>query len=123
MKYYYNNQLIRTSKNHIYSHAVIVMDKDGKAYAMGCRRSLAEAEAFKESEINGYLRGIENCHKAIKALQEGKEGYYSRDGRRDWYVKFSKDLTVEYYEEIIEDREKAIKNIQNNWKVVELEAR
>ena len=123
MKYYYNNQLIRTSKNHIYSHAVIVIRDNGEIIVRGCRRSFKEAEALKNSEINAYSRGIENCYKAIKALQEGKEGYFSRDGRKDWWIKFTSKNTVEYYEEIIENSKKAIKNIQSNWQIVELEAR
>ncbi len=123
MKFYYNDQLIRTSKNHEYTHAVIVIDENGKIGCIGCRRSLQEAEALKQGEINGYRNGIDNCNKAIKALQEGKSGYYVRDRRKDWFIKFEDGRTPAYYEEIIDAKRRTIKNIEDTWQVVELEAR
>lgn len=123
MKYYYNNQLIRASKNHEYTHAIVIIKENNEVSVLGCRRSLKEAEAFKNSEINGYMRSIENCHKAIKALQEGKDGYFAKEGRKDWWIKFNSKNTVEYYEDAIKDSEKILKNISKNWRIVELEVR
>ena len=123
MKFYYNNQLVRTSKNHEYTHAVIVIDADGKIGCIGCRTSLQAAQAVKQGEINACYRGIDNANEAIKALQAGKEGYYYLDGRKKWYAKFDKDRTVDYYKEWIEGNKRHIKKIEDEWQVVELEAR
>lgn len=120
MKFYYNGNLVRTSKNHIYTHAV-VNTVSGKA--IGCRANKENAEAIISSEIAQYERGIKNCESAIKALQSGKSGYYSKDGRRSWFCKFDPDRTVSDYEEWIESRRNRIEEIKATWKVVELEAR
>jgi len=123
MKYYYNNQLIRTSKNHVYSHAVVYKKENGDIAVVGCRRTFEEAEALKRAELNGYLRGIENDHKAIKALQSGKNGYFAKEGRKDYWIKFDTMRTVEYYENDIKNRENIVKNIERTWQIIELEAR
>ena len=119
MKFYYNGHLIRTSKNHIYTHAVINTENNA---CMGCRASKENAEAVITSEIANIERHIANSESAIKALKNGKGGYYVKEGRRSWYCKFGKDNTVEWYTEGIKWRRERIDYIKSNWKVVELEA-
>jgi hypothetical protein len=120
MKFYYNGQLVRSSKNHTYTHAVINTENNA---CMGCRTSKENAEAIITSEIADLNRKITNSESAIKALESGKSGYYVKEGRRTWYCKFSKDDTVEWYTEGIERRRERIGYIKTNWQVVELEAR
>ena len=120
MKFYYNDKLIRTSKNHIYTHAVIDITTGG---CKGCRADKANAEAIISAEVANYEKRISNYENAIKALQNGKSGYYAKDGRHTYYSRFDADSTVEKYTEWIEWNRNYINEVKTNWQVVELEAR
>lgn len=119
MKFYYNGQLVRTSKNHEYTHAVIDTT-DGKA--VGCRVGEDKAQAIISTEVSQTQRSINNCKNAIKAMEQGKSGYYYKDGRRTYYCKFG-TRTADDYRERIEWLESYIDRINATWKVVELEVR
>lgn len=120
MKFYYNGKLIRTSKSHTYTHAVIDTVTGG---CKGCRASKETAEAIISTEVAYYEKKIGNYKNAVKALQNGKSGYYAKDGRRTYYSKFSADSTVERYNEWIGWDRNYINSVKANWQVVELEAR
>ena len=120
MKFYYDGRLIRTSKNHEYTHAVIDITDYG---CVGCRVGEDKAEAIIRTEISQTERNIANCRAALKALEDGKDGYFYKEGRHTWYSKFSKSQTAEYYEAIIERLSGYIDRINTTWKVVELEMR
>ena len=121
MKFYYNGKLIRTSKNHEYTHAVIDITDNG---CVGCRVGADKAEAIIRSEISATERSIANCKAAIKALENGKTGYHARENRsRTWFHKFSDRDTVEKYNRSIEQLQGYIDRINATWQVVELEAK
>lgn len=120
MKFYYNGKLVRTSKSHTYTHAVIDISTGG---CKGCRTSRDTAEAIITSEVAHYEKKVGNYENAIKAMESGKSGYYAKDGRHTYYTKFSADSTVEKYMEWIEWNRDYINSIKANWQVVELEAR
>ena len=120
MKFYYNGKLIRTSKNHEYTHAVIDITT-GKC--KGCRANEYTASTIISTECAWYERQIDNYRNAIKALESGKKGYYAKDGRRTYFSRFDADASVENYTRWIEWNMEHIKEIKANWKVVELEAR
>lgn len=120
MKFYYNGKLIRTSKNHEYTHAVIDITDNG---CVGCRVGEDKAEAIIRTEISQTERSIANCQTAIKALEAGKTGYYHKDGRRSLFYRFGSHNTVEKYKKSIESLQGYIDKIKATWKVVELEAR
>ena len=119
MKFYYNGQLIRTSKNHIYTHAVI--DESGRC--RGCRANRETAEAIISTEITHKEQSIQNCKNAIKAMESGKSGYIYKDGRKTWFTKFRSDATIEEFKRYIEMDLNRMAEIKATWKVVELEAR
>ena len=53
MKFYFDGELIRTSKTHHYTHAVVAPTKPGatnKWDALGCRASMANAQALLAQE-------------------------------------------------------------------------
>ena len=53
MKFYFDGELIRTSKAHHYTHAVVLPTKPGatnKWDALGCRASLASTQALLAQE-------------------------------------------------------------------------
>lgn len=118
MKFYYNGTLVRTSKNHEYTHAVINTVSGG---CMGCRVGKDKAEAIISTEVAQYEKRIANYKSAIKALEDGKSGYYAKEGRHTYFNKFSPDSTVEKYRERIEWCREYIDKVKANWQVVELE--
>ena len=123
MKFYYNDQLMRTSKNHNYTHAVIIENEQGiRCY--GCHKDAKGCEAEINRAINECNRGIDNANEALMALAAGKDGYYAKDGRnRRWFTKFTSKSTVEFYNDWINDNMAHIDRVRRTWKVVELEAR
>lgn len=53
MKFYFDGELIRTSKTHRYTHAVVLPTEPGatnKWDVLGCRASLANAKALLAQE-------------------------------------------------------------------------
>lgn len=120
MKYYYKGQLIRTSKNHKYTHAVIQIAKDGGFACIACSSSKDGAEKSKRKEASYYEQRVANNEAAIKAIEAGKNGYYYKDGRHTGYYKFEKDNTIEYYKSCLEDNKRTLDRI-NGWEIVELE--
>ena len=119
-KFFYNGKLIRKSE-HEYTHAVIT--DDGKL--AGCRTSRDAAQSIISSEISHAQREIENHKRALKALENGENGYVINLGRGNKY--FHKFGNNEY--ETVENCQAAIRRLEsfiekcNNWKVVELEKR
>lgn len=122
-KFYYNGKLIRTSANHIYTHAVIKGEKNGKYLVEGCRSTKEAAEQIITAKISSLNIKIKDCKNAVKALKAGESGYSYTFKNRTYFNKFTPDRTVEYYEERIEMINLNIEEVKNNWKVVELEAR
>lgn len=116
MKFYYEGNLIRTSKSHNYTHAVLA--PNGKA--ISCSSTREGAEKFKQSEINNWSRSVENHHSAIEAIKAGQKYYSFKEGNRT--VKARVNGTLESYERSLREAEKAVE-IVRSYKVVELEAR
>lgn len=120
MKFYYEGKLVRTSKNHIYTHAVIDVTTGS---LKGCRANEDTAYSIITSHIKACELGIKNSEAAIKALEAGKSGYFIKEGRCSYFHKFGKENTKERYIKSIKWNEEEIERVQKNWKVVELEAR
>jgi hypothetical protein len=117
MKFYYNGKLVRTSKNHEYTHACMAND-----ICKGCRTNAKAAQQIKDGKIAELTRTCNAYATAIKALNEGKSYYINREDRRAYRVSLE-GRTVEFYEEHIAWVKRDIEWIKHNWKVVELEAR
>lgn len=124
MKFYYNGQLIRTSKNHVYTHACIDIETND---LKGCSASREGAEKVKNDRLRELSNHLENEQKRLKALQEGKSGYHGRDGRKAYYYKFGscgfREDTIEEAERYIDWYLKEIEKTNKAWQIVELEAR
>lgn len=117
MKFYYNGELVRTSKNHVYTHAVIT-ERGG---CIACSSSKDKAEAVITTARNNQLRAISNMDAKIEAIKAGKKKYRCVEGRRTYYLPTDGD-TVEQCEEW---KQSCIRQLEwiNHYKVVELEAR
>jgi hypothetical protein len=118
MKFYYKETLIRTSKGHVYTHAVINQEA---GTVIGCRTSEKAAQQLKQSYINRNLLGIENARRAINAIENGKRFYRVQTGRDSYLEAVGGDKSK--YEKWIAENTERIQRITAMWKVVPLEAR
>lgn len=122
MKYYFEGQLIRTSKTHHYAYALIKREDDG-IVCIACSSTKAGAEKPKRDRIRELNKGIANAERNIKALEEGKSGVYSKGYG---FVKFSEMhescRTIEGNKEWIEDNKRCLAKLEQ-YEVVEIEER
>lgn len=118
MRFYYNGQLIRTSKNHHYTYACISIGKDGKYICQGCSSTKAGAEKVKKEVVTRFENGIFSAKARIEALKAGKKGYYSR--KHEWISFKTYDLgTIEDNERWLEYDSAKLEEVKQ-WKIVEL---
>lgn len=112
MKYYYNGQLIRTSKTRTYTHAVLY---NGKCRACSgsyelARKALAQCQSYT-------TEAIRDSKDAIAAIERGSSHYRPRRRGGSFLVRVT--TTKEGYLARIADLEKYLEG----WEIVELEAR
>lgn len=121
MKFYYNDHLIRTSKTHHYTHACISFKEDGTLVVHGCSTSKAGAEKVKNREISDFERCIFSHRACIKALEEGKKGYYNK---RHEFISFAqyRDFDLESERRYLEGDLAHLERIKK-WQIVEVEER
>lgn len=118
MKFYYNETLIRSSKTHVYTHAVIDV-KSGRV--LGCRSNEETAQSIITGAINTALEAVENSKSHLKAIENGSRSYKIKEGRRNYYLKCDADAeNVKYW---LKRNEDCVDYIKENYKVVELEMR
>lgn len=123
MKFYYNGQLVRTSRNHEYTHACINTDINE---LKGCSATRQGAEKVKNDEIARMKKCIINLKSRLKALEEGKDRYWYKDGRTGCYEAIRKDSpyhTIESTKKSLQNCLDRIEYVEKNWQIVELEAR
>lgn len=116
MKFFYNGKQIRTSKTHVYTHAVLT--PEGKTFA--CSSSREGAEKAIQKEASWYEAIAFGYRNAIKAIEAGKKTYTAKEGRRTCTMLVTG--TLESNKKGLERIERAIATI-NCYKIVELEAR
>lgn len=122
MKFYYEGQLIRTSKTHHYTHACINRNKtdDGKFEVYGCSASRAGAEKPKREKLTMYEHVIDSCNRALQAIEDGKKGYYTR---KHEFISFKEYPWLSTREKAEAEKARAeahYKAISENWIVVEI---
>ena len=120
MKFYYNDKLIRTSKNHEYTHAVIDANT---GVCKGCRTNYQACASIISSEINSEINSIKDDEEMLKAIRTGKNYYTVKFGRHTFREKIRPDHTVERITGWINGHKEKIEYINKNWKIVELERR
>lgn len=111
MKFFYNGKLIRTSKTHKYTHAVMLGDR-----LISCASSYDLAVKSYNSYVGTYKRNQVNYRRAMSALSNGKDYYVNVDGK-----KVSKDCMYSYeeYTKFLNHSDYVVENT----KIVELEER
>lgn len=72
MKFYFDGELIRTSKTHRYTHAVVLPTKPGatnKWGVLGCRASLANAKALLAQERRRIAKYNQEKADALRVVE------------------------------------------------------
>lgn len=124
MKFYYNGVLIRTSKTHSYTHAVIGnLKADGKYELWGCRSNREAAQQIIDSRISMMRNNIKTYNMIIKALQNGESGWTEIWKGRRFFHRFASDDNVEKYQRWLDAERDRLQQTIETLKVVELEAR
>ena len=116
MKFYYNGKLMRTSKTHTYTHALLTETGTLRS----CHGSREAAEKELRALISQHETNIDDCKRAIKAIEKGQTYYFA--GHRQQYKCSLKGKTIEHYEEWIEKYKRIIAFFEKH-QIVELEAR
>ena len=72
MKFYFDGELIRTSKTHRYTHAVVLPTNPGatnKWEVLGCRASLANAKALLAQERSRIAKYNPEKARALRVVE------------------------------------------------------
>ena len=72
MKFYFDGELIRTSKAHRYTHAVVLPTKPGatnKWDAVGCRTSLKSAQALLAQDRRRIAKYNQKTADALRVVE------------------------------------------------------
>lgn len=115
-KYYYEGKLIRTSKNHIYTHAIINTETGG---CTSCHSSKELAEKAKAALVARYKD--DDIELLEKAIRNGKS-FFIVSVCRGHYAKIPvQGRTLEDCTRYREENRKNRERILNNFKIVEVE--
>lgn len=117
MKFYYNNKLVRTSKNHHYTHAWKWRDSEK---VLGCNANRELAQKAKDSYISFYFSYDYKFYTAMmEAKKQGKTKFYwnSKYASTNW--RNVEDDCEEKFQKAKERYDKAVNDII----IVELEER
>lgn len=117
MKFYYNGNLIRTSKNHVYTHAALT--PEGKTYA--CSSSLEGAKKAVRKEISSCETILNNYRNAIKAIEAGQPYYSAKESGQNWMRRLNGETVADF--EMYIDQVKSRIAYYKEFQIVELEAR
>lgn len=118
MKFYYDGQLIRTSKTHIYTYACIKKEENGYV-CLGCSSTRTGAEKVKNDRIKELESAIYSYAARIEAIKAGKTGYYNI--KHKWISFKGLDYrTSEELERWLESAKATLERVQNEWMIVEV---
>lgn len=112
MKYYIDDKLVRTSKTHTYTHAVLFGDK-----VKSCSGSYELAKKEMDRRIAELDESIRNSKLAIAAIEEGKNYYWTTFKRRSYKAEIT-STREEYLGYIAANEE-----LKTRYHIRELEAR
>lgn len=93
MEFYLDGRLVRTSKTHIYTCALVA--ESGSV--LSCHGSLEQALKAKNQLLAKIRQNRENAEAAIRAIDAGQTTYWCRYGRETWKAKVTEPRG--YYED------------------------
>lgn len=111
MKFYYNGKLVRTSKNHHYTHAYIKHNDNGTFTCLGCSSSYKGIEKMMLSNPN---------YQNYRLYTSVQDGTYKPKDRYAYDIEKMKKQAVKYYGGVDEAVE-YYKNIISRFEIVEIE--
>lgn len=117
MKFYYNGQLVRTSKTHEYHYGILNIDG---TRVSSCHGTLKDAEKEMAKAPASCRTFISECKAAIHAIENGKTTFPRKICGRTYYEPTK--YTKEEYEGMIERTNARIAELGKR-KIVELEAK
>ena len=113
MKFYYKDELLRTSKTKNYTHAAITYLIKGEMVLLGCASSFELAQKTAISQTATKRANLKYYKAELDAINKNKQEFYL--GNR----KFKVENPKEKLEEWIKNSENYLSRIE----IVELEAR
>lgn len=116
MKFYYEGQLVRTSKTHAYKYAAML---DGKCLKCSATKEGAQAEITRLA--NSFSGNVEFYEAALQALEKGRD--MVRTARSGWVKLDASWYTPENLQRWKADAAEHLAYLRANAKVVALEAR
>ena len=117
MKFYYNGELVRTSKTHEYHYGILNIDG---TRVSSCHGTLKDAEKEMAKAPASCRTAISEYKAAINAIENGKTKFPRKMCGRTYYDPIR--YTKEEYEGLIERAEARIAELGKR-KIVELEAK
>lgn len=95
MKFYLDDKLVRTSKTHVYTCALVT--ESGSV--LSCHGSFEQALKAKNQLLAKIRQNRENVEAAIRAIDAGQTTYWCRYGRDTWKAKVTEPR--EYYADYV----------------------
>lgn len=121
-KYYYNNQLVRTSKKD-YKFAMI-QEIDGQIVGASCSATKEGAsKMLNRLYADMYEREFEILNAKLNAIKNGRSYYMSNVGRASYKIDIKDTDTIEQVENRIKELREEAKQFLETTSVVELEIR
>lgn len=135
-RYTYNGQvLVKNSRREDFKYACIFND-DGKIVKIMISSTANGAGAEKRRRISENRESIENCKRAIRAVENGRDYFTAQFGRyserrsvtwykgKGWLAISDEERAmnpIDYYNHRIEEAHKKIEWYEKNWIIVEVE--
>ena len=123
MKFYYNNTLVRTSKTHNYTHAIITENESGIDIVYACASSYELAKKRYDSEMNNAKNNLEFCKALLNAKENNKKTFMYKGKSKSVKEYQYEYCTIENLKKNIDSDTKYINAYYHNAKIVELEAK
>lgn len=109
MKFYYEGTLLRTSKTHHYTHAIIKRTNDG-IKCIGCSSSLEKAKKLMENHPT---------YQDYKLALSVQNGTYKKRNSYSNSIEYLKERAIENYGSI-DAWVNRYETIINSWEIVEI---
>lgn len=119
MKFYYDGQLIRTSKTHEYKFACVRLAEDGRYKNLGCSATYKGACKERDSRVSGYRSNEAFCKVCADAVRNGKTFVWNKVCGRSY--RHMLDRTAEEYDRLAKESAELANYYETAYKIVELE--
>lgn len=136
-QYRYNGQvLVKNSRREDFEYACIYENEEGKIIKVTISSTQNGAGVDKRRRISECRENIENCQRAIRAYENGRDNYTAQFGRyserrsvtwykgKGWIAVTDEERAmnpIDFYNHRIEEAKKSIAWYEKNWIIVKVE--